>query len=205
MEVIGHLHVPVPLFQEKKIPVTHLISVMRGTQSRSGGFGKNYESLALVRIQTPDHRPRSIFASPVYWPWLCDVHLAHIHELEPQWSAIRCQKAEMCCRAHLLVCRCEMPQEFEQCTAEAQLSVSEARIRRFYKCLEGLCRPNPLEHRRVNKQYLESSATWCWSRMEKISWTDHVRNEVLQTVKGDWSILQTIKRRKANWIGHILT
>jgi hypothetical protein len=41
--------------------------------------------------------------------------------------------------------------------------------------------------------------------MEKISWMDHVRNEhVLQRVKEVRNILQTIKRRKANWIGHIL-
>jgi hypothetical protein len=40
--------------------------------------------------------------------------------------------------------------------------------------------------------------------MQKISWTDHVRNEeVLHRVK-DRNILQTIKSRKANWIGHIL-
>jgi len=41
--------------------------------------------------------------------------------------------------------------------------------------------------------------------MEKISWTNHVRNEeVLQRVKEERNILQTIKRRKTNWIGHIL-
>jgi replicative superfamily II helicase len=41
--------------------------------------------------------------------------------------------------------------------------------------------------------------------MEKISWTNHVRNEeVLQRVKEEKNILQTITRRKANWIGHIL-
>jgi hypothetical protein len=41
--------------------------------------------------------------------------------------------------------------------------------------------------------------------MEKISWTDRVRNEeVLQRVKEDRNILHTVKRRKANWIGHIL-
>jgi ribosomal 50S subunit-associated protein YjgA (DUF615 family) len=39
----------------------------------------------------------------------------------------------------------------------------------------------------------------------EISWTDRVRNEeVLQRVKEERSIVQTIKRRKANWIGHIL-
>ena len=41
--------------------------------------------------------------------------------------------------------------------------------------------------------------------MEKISWTDHVRNEeVLNRVKRERITLRTIKRRKANWIGHIL-
>jgi len=40
--------------------------------------------------------------------------------------------------------------------------------------------------------------------MEKISWTDHVRNEVLLTVKDQRNILNEIRKRKANWIGHIL-
>jgi hypothetical protein len=41
--------------------------------------------------------------------------------------------------------------------------------------------------------------------MYKISWTDRVRNEeVLHRVKEGRKILHTIKRRKANWIGHIL-
>jgi hypothetical protein len=46
---------------------------------------------------------------------------------------------------------------------------------------------------------------WCWRRMEKISWTDHVRNEeVLLIVKEQRNILHKISKRKANWIGHIL-
>ena len=41
--------------------------------------------------------------------------------------------------------------------------------------------------------------------MEKISWTDHVRNEeVLFRVKEQRYILHEISKRKANWIGHIL-
>jgi hypothetical protein len=40
--------------------------------------------------------------------------------------------------------------------------------------------------------------------MEKISWTDCVRNEeVLHSVKEERNIIHTIKRRKANCIGHI--
>jgi hypothetical protein len=46
---------------------------------------------------------------------------------------------------------------------------------------------------------------WCWRRLEKISGVNRVRNEeVLQRVKEDRNILQTIKRRKTKWIGHIL-
>jgi hypothetical protein len=41
--------------------------------------------------------------------------------------------------------------------------------------------------------------------MEKISCTDHVRNEyVLLRVKEQMSILHEIRKRKAKWIGHIL-
>ena len=41
--------------------------------------------------------------------------------------------------------------------------------------------------------------------MEKISWTDHVRNEeVLLQVDEQRNIRHAIRKRKANWIGHIL-
>jgi hypothetical protein len=41
--------------------------------------------------------------------------------------------------------------------------------------------------------------------MEKISWNDHARNEdELLRVKEQRNILHEIRKRKANWIGHIL-
>ena len=40
--------------------------------------------------------------------------------------------------------------------------------------------------------------------MEKISWVDSVRNEVLKRLKEERNVLQTVKRRKTNLIGHIL-
>jgi hypothetical protein len=46
---------------------------------------------------------------------------------------------------------------------------------------------------------------WCWRRIEKISWTDHVRKEALPRVKEQRNILSEISKRKANWIGHILS
>jgi len=49
-----------------------------------------------------------------------------------------------------------------------------------------------LDHKRLG-----SFEMWCWRRMEKISWTDHVRNEeVLLRVKEQRNILQEITKRK---------
>jgi hypothetical protein len=46
---------------------------------------------------------------------------------------------------------------------------------------------------------------WVIEIIEKISWTDHVRNEeVLLRVSEQRNILHEIRKRKANWIGHIV-
>jgi len=59
--------------------------------------------------------------------------------------------------------------------------------------------------RAVYQKHLESFQMRFCRRMEKISWTDHVRNEeVLLRVKQQRYILYEIRKRKANWIGHIL-
>jgi hypothetical protein len=59
--------------------------------------------------------------------------------------------------------------------------------------------------RKLDQKYLESFEMWCQRKMEKISWTDRVSNEaVLYRVKEDRNKFDTIRRRKANWIGHIL-
>jgi hypothetical protein len=59
--------------------------------------------------------------------------------------------------------------------------------------------------RAVDQKHPESFEMWCWRRMEKISWTDHVRNEdVFLRVKEQRNILHEIRKRKVNWIGHIL-
>jgi len=62
-----------------------------------------------------------------------------------------------------------------------------------------------LDARAADEKYLESFEMWCWRRMEKISWTDHVRNEeVLLRVNEQRNTLHKIRKWKANWIGHIL-
>jgi len=50
--------------------------------------------------------------------------------------------------------------------------------------------------RAVDQKHLESFEMWCWRRMDKISWTDHVRNEIRG--KEQSNILHEISKRKAN-------
>jgi hypothetical protein len=59
---------------------------------------------------------------------------------------------------------------------------------------------------KVYQKYLGSSEMCCYGReREKISWTNHVNNEkVLHMVTEGRNVLYTVKRRKANWMGHIL-
>jgi hypothetical protein len=58
---------------------------------------------------------------------------------------------------------------------------------------------------KVDQKHLESFDMWCWRRMEKISWTDRVRNEeVLHRVNEERNIVHTIKREKAKWVCHIV-
>ena len=60
--------------------------------------------------------------------------------------------------------------------------------------------------RATDLKRLESFEMLCWRSMEKISWTDHVRNEeVLLRVNEQRNILHEIRKRKANWIGHVET
>ena len=46
--------------------------------------------------------------------------------------------------------------------------------------------------RKVDAEYLESFEMWCWRRMEKISRTDRVKNEVLLRDKEAKNVLHTI-------------
>ena len=68
-----------------------------------------------------------------------------------------------------------------------------------------LCGAETWTLRAVDQKHLKSFEMRCWRRMEKISWTEHVRNEeLLLRVKEQRNILHEISKRKANWIGHIL-
>ena len=44
-----------------------------------------------------------------------------------------------------------------------------------------------------------------WRKMEKISWTEYIPNEVLKLVEEERSLLTIIRTRQRNWMGHIMT
>ena len=52
---------------------------------------------------------------------------------------------------------------------------------------------------------LRQSETWIWGRMEHVKWTDRIKNSVVLERVGDGRImLELIKKRKMNWLGHWL-
>ena len=56
---------------------------------------------------------------------------------------------------------------------------------------------------KAGQKHLESFKC-CWRRMEKISWSDDVKR-VLRNIKEERNIPHTLKRRKVNRTGHILS
>ena len=59
--------------------------------------------------------------------------------------------------------------------------------------------------RKKDVKKLEAFKMWIWRRIEKISWKDHISNKKVQKrVKERRSLIETIIKRKQNWIGHVL-
>src|SRR6267154_300380 len=52
---------------------------------------------------------------------------------------------------------------------------------------------------------LQALEMWLWRGLEKISWSDKMKNEeVLKRVEEKSCLIKTISQRKKNWIGHVL-
>ncbi|KAJ4436026.1 hypothetical protein ANN_18652 [Periplaneta americana] len=59
--------------------------------------------------------------------------------------------------------------------------------------------------RRIEEKRLEAFEMWIWRRMERVKWTDRIRNEaVLERVDKERMMLKLIRRRKRNWLGYWL-
>jgi len=59
--------------------------------------------------------------------------------------------------------------------------------------------------RKEDVKRIKALEMWIWRRMERISWTEHRKNEeVLKKVEEKRSLVDIIRIRQKNWIGHIL-
>ena len=59
--------------------------------------------------------------------------------------------------------------------------------------------------RRNEQKRLEAIEMWIWRRMEYVKWTDKIKNAVvLERVGKGRIMLELIKKRKRNWLGHWL-
>jgi hypothetical protein len=89
-------------------------------------------------------------------------------------------------------------------TNTLDLNLRKKRVK-WYIWGTALCGAETWTLRKADQKYMESFEMWCWRRMEKIGWTDRVRNEeVLLRVSEQRNILHEIRKRKSNSIGHIL-
>jgi hypothetical protein len=59
--------------------------------------------------------------------------------------------------------------------------------------------------RKEDIKRLEAFEMWIWRKMQKIKYTDHKKNEeVLKDVEEERSLIETIRKRQRNWMGHVL-
>ncbi|KAJ4451515.1 hypothetical protein ANN_02979 [Periplaneta americana] len=75
-------------------------------------------------------------------------------------------------------------------------------VKRYVKCIIWAER---WTLRRSEENRIEAFEMWLWRRMERVKWTDRIRNEtVLERVDEERMKLKLIRKRKRNWLGHWL-
>ena len=67
------------------------------------------------------------------------------------------------------------------------------------------CRDLDATTRRNEQKRLEAFEMWIWRSIERVKWTDKIKNAVvLERVVEGIIMLKLIKKRKINWLGHWL-
>ena len=76
--------------------------------------------------------------------------------------------------------------------------------KRLVKCFVGRVMLYGALRRNEQKQ-LEAFEMWVWRRVECVKWTDKIKNAaVLERVGEGRMMLELIRKRKRNWLGHWL-
>ena len=59
--------------------------------------------------------------------------------------------------------------------------------------------------RKEDIKRLEAFEMWIWRKMQKVKYTEHKTNEeVMKEIEEDRSLIDTIRKRQRNWMGHVL-
>ena len=78
--------------------------------------------------------------------------------------------------------------------------------KRLVKCfvwIVALYGAETLTLRRNEQKGLEAFEMWIWRRMERVKWTDKIKNAAVLGRVGEGRImLELMKKRKRNWLGH---
>ena len=62
-----------------------------------------------------------------------------------------------------------------------------------------------VDTRQNEQKRLEAFEMWLWRRMENIKWTDKIKNAIMLERVGEGRIiLELIKKKKRDWLGHWL-
>ena len=99
-----------------------------------------------------------------------------------------------------LQCQSSIQQEAEYFHQQIGFKFKEE-TNKFWTWSIALCGAETWTLRKADQKYSESFEMWCWSRMEKTSWTDRVRNEKVldqHRAKEELNMLQAIRRMKVN-------
>ena len=68
-----------------------------------------------------------------------------------------------------------------------------------------MCGADTWTLRRNEQKRLEAFEMWVWRRLERVKWTDKIKNSVMLERVGEARImLEFIRERKRNWLGHWL-
>ena len=58
--------------------------------------------------------------------------------------------------------------------------------------------------RRNEQKQLEAFEMWVWRKVERVKWTDNMKDAVVLERVGEGKTMLELKKRKRNWLGHRL-